>query len=429
MYEAIPAINLAIAVSGLTLGLVGLMLSISAINLEQQTRKYFNAFFTVISVYVLMNLLGQLTHPHHTRYWAIIAQILIFLESFFSSLLTVMTTGFLLYESGEEDLYRNRMFHFSVGLWAVYAIMLICTQFTGTFYYFDEFNNYYRGPYYPFLLVPPALIMTLNIVIIREKRDRLTKSKIKAFLSYALIPLLTMVLQMFFYGLYLIVLGTAFAAIRMMFYIINDQAELNYQRKTENSRLKLDILLAQIQPHFLFNSLNTIQQLYTTEPQKADEAMTEFTTYLRHNMDSMTMENSIDFEKELEHARGYLELQKLRFGDELNVDYDLECTDFLIPTLTLQPIVENAVTHGIRKKESGIGTVTIRTRRFPDRVEVSVIDDGPGFDSTKPISDKDRSHIGLKNVKERLARISGGGLVIDSVPGEGTTVRIILKNS
>ena len=106
--------------------------------------------------------------------------------------------------------------------------------------------------------------------------------------------------------------------------------------------------------------------------------------------------------------------------------YDLESTDFRLPTLTLQPLVENAVTYGVRKSETGRGTVTIRSREYPDRWEVSVTDDGPGFVPDSLPGDSERSHVGLRNVRERLKHTCGGELRIDSVLGEGTTATIIL---
>ena len=204
---------------------------------------------------------------------------------------------------------------------------------------------------------------------------------------------------------------------------------LQYVRAHERQLIdgqQFQIMLSQIQPHFLYNSLTAIRDTYRSDTARGERAITEFADYLRHNMDSLTEEAPIPFAKELDHVRCYLDLQKLRFGDELRVVYDLESTDFLLPTLTLQPLVENAVSHGVRKSESGRGTVTIRSREFPDCRELSVTDDGPGFDPERLRDDSDRSHIGLRNVRERLQRTSVGELRIDSAPGKGTTVTIIL---
>ncbi len=208
--------------------------------------------------------------------------------------------------------------------------------------------------------------------------------------------------------------------------MINDQTELYYMKESENAKLKLDILQAQIQPHFLFNSLTTIKQLCVKDPEKASEAIETFIVYLRHNMDSLTAEKPIDFSKELEHVKGYLELQKLRFGDDLCVKYDIEFTNFKIPTLALQPIVENAVTYGVRKSENGQGTVVISTKKVGNTVEVIVEDDGPGFVPEDVKDTKNKAHIGIVNVRERVENIAGGELIIDSMIGKGTKAVIKL---
>ena len=141
------------------------------------------------------------------------------------------------------------------------------------------------------------------------------------------------------------------------------------------------------------------------------------------------MDRPILFREERKHVESYLELQRLRFGEDLRVEFDLECESFFLPTLTLQPIVENAIRYGVRKNERGSGAVIIRSRDFPDRVELSVTDDGPGFVPDSIPGDSERSHVGLKNVRERLQRISGGELRVDSVIGKGTTVTMILPKN
>ncbi len=143
-------------------------------------------------------------------------------------------------------------------------------------------------------------------------------------------------------------------------------------------------------------------------------------------MDSLTQSEPIPFTTELDHTKAYLELEQLRFPEELKVEYDLQCTEFLLPTLTLQPLAENAVRHGVRKSESGAGTVRISTWETPDHYEITVTDDGTGFDINAATPDDGQTHIGLSNVRERLRRISGGELRIESAPGQGCRATILL---
>ncbi len=212
---------------------------------------------------------------------------------------------------------------------------------------------------------------------------------------------------------------------------------LMFIHNTEFSQLTADdsfkeqqyqIMMSQIQPHFLYNSLGSIQALCELEPKEAAEATSKFSRYLRGNMDSINQTAPIPFTKELEHTKLYLELEQLRFKSTMRVTYNIACTDFSVPVLTLQPIVENAVRHGVRGIKKGVGTVEISTRELPDSYEITVADNGPGFDTHAPLPNDGRAHIGIENVRDRLLRVCKGELKIESVPGKGTTATItILK--
>ena len=419
MDSILDRMNFAVGVSGLTICILGLLQIINSSHLERRIRQYFLGFFFILTAYISCSLMGQMGRGFHEK-------ISLFMESAFSSVLTVMLTRFILEQSSRPNWRQSAAYRISLGLWVGYMLLLVYTQFSTQIYYFDAEWEYHRGPYYPALLVPPVLIMLMNLLILWHRRKHLSKKEYTAFFVYCLAPLCCMIIQMFLFGLYLIVLGSAVGAMFMFYYILDDQMDRYYRKEAENAQLKIDILLAQIQPHFLFNSLTTIRYLCRKDPEKAEKAVTNFIAYLRHNMDSLSLDRPIPFQEELKHVEGYLFLQKLRFGKELKVEYDLECMDFCIPTLTLQPLVENAVTYGVRRTESGAGVVTIRTRKYDDQIEVSVLDDGPGFVPDVLPDDQKRSHTGIKNVRERLMRVVGAELVIDSTMGKGTTATIIL---
>ncbi len=188
---------------------------------------------------------------------------------------------------------------------------------------------------------------------------------------------------------------------------------------------RVQIMLSQIKPHFLYNALGAIEALCDTDPRAAKAATVKFSKYLRSNLNAISQEGAIPFEKELSHTKLYLGLEQTRFEDALQVIYRINTTDFSLPALTLEPIVENAVRHGVRGNPDGRGTVTIRTERYPDYIELSVQDNGPGFDPSRIPADG-RSHIGISNVRERLERVCGGSLQIRSIPGGGTLVIIRL---
>ena len=189
---------------------------------------------------------------------------------------------------------------------------------------------------------------------------------------------------------------------------------------------RIQIMMTQIQPHFLYNSLTVIQELCRSDPAQAEAATVQFANYLRGNMDALQTSTPIPFGQELEHTRQYLALEEMRFEDKLTVRYDIQCESFVLPILTLQPIVENAVRHGVRGNADGRGEVVIATRETPDCYEITVKDNGPGFDPEKQPKDQGSSHVGIQNVRQRLAQMCGGELKIESIPGAGTCVTIAL---
>ena len=194
----------------------------------------------------------------------------------------------------------------------------------------------------------------------------------------------------------------------------------------ENELLQnhISIMLSQIRPHFLYNALVAIQELCLIDPETASEAVGEFSNYLRGNLDSLSIKSAIPFEKELRHVETYLSLEKKRFGEKLSVVYDIGARNFYIPALTLQPIVENAVRHGVTKRESG-GSVTISTREAGNSAIITVTDDGVGFDSNSNLMKDERKservHVGIENVRSRLISMCGGTLSVQSKPDAGTT--------
>ena len=223
------------------------------------------------------------------------------------------------------------------------------------------------------------------------------------------------------------------SAITMVYQIIRFIRDLKKQYKeairyqqmqNELYEARVAIMVSQIQPHFLYNSLSSIAMLCKLDPDTAQKATITFTKYLRGNMDSLKQTSPVPFARELDHLEKYLYIEKLRFGDKLNIIYDIQCRDFELPLLSVQPLVENAVKHGVGMKEEG-GTVTIATRETEKTYEVIISDDGVGFD-TESVKNDGRSHIGMENTRRRLKEMCSAEVRITSVIGEGTIAKVII---
>lgn len=186
---------------------------------------------------------------------------------------------------------------------------------------------------------------------------------------------------------------------------------------------------AQIKPHFLYNTLNTISFFCDADPGRARMLIDDFSNYLRHSFDSENLEMYVPVEREISLVNSYVEIEKARFGSRLKVEFNIDSTiKAAVPSLTIQPLVENAIRHGLRKKGGG-GTVVIWVKKTGEGVMVSVSDDGAGIppDRLETILSPDTGQgVGLRNIDRRLKKLLGKGLTIESKPGEGTRVTFIL---
>ena len=201
--------------------------------------------------------------------------------------------------------------------------------------------------------------------------------------------------------------------------VMDHQASIKNQKiKAELENSRITVMLSQIQPHFLYNSLTSVMDLCDTNPKQAKAAIADFADYLRGNLASLKTEKLISFGTELAHIEKYLRLEKLRFMDELEIVYDIHSKDFMLPALSVQPLVENAVKHGVGKKIGG-GTVTIHTAESEDEYIICVTDDGVGFTEGE-YADNDGTHVGIENIRKRLDMMINAGLEIESKKGEGT---------
>ena len=199
--------------------------------------------------------------------------------------------------------------------------------------------------------------------------------------------------------------------------------ELELEKITLNSQLaesRISTMMSQIRPHFIYNTLGSIEQLCKLDPPKAGELVHNFAKYLRGNFGELDNPKPIPMSKEMEHVHHYISIENVRFPD-MTFSFEMNSEDFNIPALTVQPIVENAIKHGLMKLPKG-GTIRVVSYETDTDYCISVVDDGVGFD-TNALFD-DRKHIGLRNIRERLKVMVNGTLDIESTSGVGTTVLI-----
>ena len=187
-----------------------------------------------------------------------------------------------------------------------------------------------------------------------------------------------------------------------------------------NSRVVL--AMSQIRTHFIFNVLNAISGMCKYDPEKADETIVRFARYLRSNIDILQDDEQVPFSKELEHLEDYLALEQIRFEDKIHFVKDIEVQDFKIPPLVLQPLVENAIKHGLMSKPAG-GTIVLRTREDKKHIVITVSDDGVGF--KREDLEKEGS-VGLRNVQFRLQHMVHGSLEIEGEQDKGTCITITI---
>lgn len=286
----------------------------------------------------------------------------------------------------------------------------------------DSNGAFIRGPLgYSCHIISAILLFWLSIISILEHRRILNRESWIPVLNTLLIIASVVIDTWLTSCTYVVTCLTIAMVASSLFYYI--WLHLQFVREHEQALMaeqRIQIMITQIQPHFLFNTISTFQALCLKEPKKASEVAGKFGTYLRKNLDSLGLTGLIPFSKELEHTRLYTDIEMVRF-ENIRVEYDIADMDFSLPPLTLQPIVENAIRHGVRSREEGIVRVTTL---YSDHChEITVHDNGVGFD-VKKVFKESSDHIGIRNVRERIQKMCGGTLLFESRPGEGTTVTI-----
>lgn len=293
-----------------------------------------------------------------------------------------------------------------------------------TFAYDKETYSFIRGPLgYTGHIVGAVLLIGLFLLVIHDYNDKKREMlfPITCILFIAAGVLADTFLPVDEFSIISALTIAVVVCCVFIYFWFHVQFVRQYERELM-AQQRVKIMVSQIQPHFLFNTIATFRALCKRDPDKAADVAEKFGQYLRQNLDSLDAEGLIPFQQELEHTRIYADIEMVRF-ENVRVEYDIRDDAFSLPPLTVQPMVENAIRHGVRIREAGV--VRVSTRLTDTGHEIVIRDNGIGFDPDM-IGTLSGSHIGIANVRERIEKLCGGTLTIESKPDEGTTVTICI---
>ena len=407
--------------STLLLSTLGLWFTAIMPGVDRWNRRFFRSFFLVLILSVC-SVLTDIALRAASAPCAVIRFMQV-LECLLLALPVPMMTVLLLHCCG-ENMRETRLLQAVPGLWAVYAVLATSGLVIDAFYFVTPDRQVHRGPWYPLMLLPVIAILLLDLAAVIGRRRLLSR---KVYLSFfiTLLPMtVTLLVQTFVDAFLLLDVCMVLSALSMYGLVLSDQIEQDLCQQREIAQQRASIMVLQMRPHFIYNTMTSIYCLCSQDPEKAQQVVMDFTTYLRKNFTAVASAAPIPFSSELEHTRAYLAVEQAQYAKSLMVDYDTPHTFFRVPPLTLQPIVENAVKHG-RDPNAGPLHISIRTRKTDTGSEITVSDNGCGYDP----ADDSEPHITLKNIRQRLELMCGGSLTITPNDGGGTTVTVTIPDS
>ena len=406
--------------AAMLLCILGLWFTAIIPGIDRWSRHFFLSYFGVFLLCCLMGFaeIAFLARSLTSRayYYYLIVECLVL------SLPLPMLTVYLLHCCG-ENARSSRLMQTVSALWTVYLVVLISALFVKGFTAVSPDNQLTRGPLYPIILLPLIAILLLNLAGTIQRRKRVSRNTFFSLLI-ALVPMtVVMFVQLFTDVFPLIDICYVLSALAMYGVALSGQIEQDRRRQLEIANQRANVMVLQMRPHFIYNTLMSIYCLCDQDPQKARQVTMDFTNYLRKNFNAVASDSTIPFSAVLEHTRAYLAVEQAQFEDMLLVEFDTPVMHFRLPPLTLQPLVENAVKHGMNPY-SGPLHVSVRTRRADAGIEVIVEDNGPGFDP----DDESKPHTTLANIRQRLEMMCGGSLVIRPRDGGGTVATVTIPD-
>ncbi len=402
--------------------LATIVIGISSImpGIDRISKRYFIAYYSILVIGGVVFSADMFTYMDPD--YLVLTKWFPPLEYFIFSLPFLLSNIYLLYCCG-ENLKKSIVLWITISLWIIFLIMLVISQLTSIFCYTGPDGQFYITPLHPLLFVPLISMSIIGLVILVIKRNRLSRKYFYAFLFYLIIVTITTIIHSSVFSTMLINIAFFIGSITMYLLILTDQIDQYMNQKIDISNKTADIMVLQMRPHFIYNTMTSIYYLCDQDPKKAQRVILDLTSYLRKNYNALASDVPIPFPEELEHIRAYLSVELAQFEDNLIVEYDTPHTRFRLPPLTLQPIVENAIKHGMNPDSEPL-RILIQTRDTDSGSVIIVKDNGPGFDP----KDVFNSHNALSNIKQRLKLMCRGDITITSEKGKGTAVEVVIPH-
>ena len=400
------------------LALMGLVITAIMPGIDRWSKSFFTIYFIILALYIIFAFIEEISYMHPEMRSALM------ISMYFDSLLLAapmpLITIYLLHSSG-ENWPKSPLFRTVAALWLAFFAMLNTTPFATWFYYVTPENQFCRGPLYPLGVIFLSAIVLINLASTIRMRKHLPRGYFVAFLV-GLLPLSIAIFLHFFFSVFVLISASIIiGAFSMFIIILSEQIGQYLRQQREIIKQHASIMVLQMRPHFIYNTMMSIYYLCKQNPDLAQQVTLDFTTYLRKNFTAIARGDLIPFPEELEHTRAYLAVEQAQFEDSLFVDYDTPHTRFCLPPLTLQPIVENAVKHGMDQDSEPLH-IFIRTRDTGSGSEIIVENNGSEYTA----ADDNEPHIALKNIRERLEMMCEGTITIMPRDGGGTVVKLTI---
>ena len=421
-YPSSSIVNFVLDISFMIIG--SIVYGDIAITKKYKTKE--DLFFQIMILLVVINMFNDIIC------WVVqdiakVSMINMIFNFFFYSISYITLFVYFLYireEQKNKNLYDKLVFYAMCLFLMIIMTLQFINCFVGFFYKIDfETGHYERTDFYLLSIIYMGLGYAAIVYSVIRSKPNL--KKMISLLAYFFIPIITALAQALYGKGY----SLLFPSCMLSLLIIYINVQSNKDREIEKNIMELENqkvinIVSQVQPHFIYNVLTSIYYLVDQDQEEAKAAIAKFSKYLRASLDVSNTPQIITLKQEIEYCKLYIGLEQIRFEDKFDVIYDIKDDSFLVPRFCVQPLVENAIKHGLAKKKDR-GVLTISSRSDEWFHYITVEDNGVGFDQTKPLND-DVSHIGVNNIKFRVENFVYGKLAIKSQVGVGTKCIIMI---